>query len=224
MDYTRHYELLIERARNRILDGYGEFHHVTPRCMGGNDESDNLVKLTPEEHFLAHQLLVKMYPAVPTLIWAATMMCAGNFTHGHTRQTNKLFGWLRRRSSALAKQRTGDKNGMTGLSWYHDPVSRENFLHKPNEVPTGLIKGRFKVVKVKEESRCRTCNQKTGNDRRKYCLAHISEIRAQNGKKGGAANADKIKNCPEAKEQIMKNLAAGRNVGIKRPREKNIGT
>jgi hypothetical protein len=90
MNYTEHYNRLIDRARVRILAGYKERHHVLPRCMGGDNSSENLVDLTAEEHYVAHQLLVKMYPDVGGLSVAAVRMakqCAGN----------KAYGWLRRR-------------------------------------------------------------------------------------------------------------------------------
>ena len=37
MDYKKHYNALIERARGRELDAYVEWHHVIPKCMGGKD-------------------------------------------------------------------------------------------------------------------------------------------------------------------------------------------
>ena len=44
MNYARIYNQLIERAKARTRpEGYVERHHVTPRCMGGSDESGNLV-------------------------------------------------------------------------------------------------------------------------------------------------------------------------------------
>ena len=70
MDYTKHYNLLIERAKNRLLECYTERHHIVPRCMGGSDDLDNLVDLTPEEHYVAHQLLVKMHPGEHKLVYA----------------------------------------------------------------------------------------------------------------------------------------------------------
>lgn len=94
MNYSFHYSCLILRARNRILDGYTEIHHILPRCIGGNDNLTNLVALTPEEHFVAHQLLIKIYPGVDKLVFAAKMMTIGNSNH---RRGNKLYGWLRRR-------------------------------------------------------------------------------------------------------------------------------
>jgi hypothetical protein len=64
MNYTKIYNQLIERARNRKeeRDGYYERHHIIPKCMGGSDDKDNLVKLTAKEHFVAHKLLVEIYP------------------------------------------------------------------------------------------------------------------------------------------------------------------
>ena len=35
MNYQRIHDAIIDRARNRTLQGYREKHHVIPRCMGG---------------------------------------------------------------------------------------------------------------------------------------------------------------------------------------------
>ena len=102
MDYLKHYNLLMSKAQNRILDEYVESHHIIPRCMGGTDDINNLVDLTPEEHYLAHQLLVKMYPEHTGLAFAANMMCTN-------RPSNKVYGWIRRRISHNMK---GDNNPM----------------------------------------------------------------------------------------------------------------
>jgi hypothetical protein len=40
---------------------YFEFHHVIPKCFGGNCSKKNLIPLTGREHFLAHYLLTKIY-------------------------------------------------------------------------------------------------------------------------------------------------------------------
>ncbi len=89
MNYHKHYILLIDRARNRILSEYTEKHHVVPKCMGGSNDKANLVRLTPEEHYVAHQLLVKMYPNNVKLIFAAHKMHQG-------RKNNKIYGWLKK--------------------------------------------------------------------------------------------------------------------------------
>lgn len=97
MNYKKHYDKLIDRARNRKLSCYTEVHHIVPRCMGGSDEHTNLVRLTPEEHYVAHQLLVKIYPAERKLVFAAWMMCRGK------NRNNKVYGWIRKARSEAQK-------------------------------------------------------------------------------------------------------------------------
>lgn len=109
MNYRLHYDRLIERAVARGRpDGYSERHHIVPKCMGGGDAKDNLVRLTAEEHYVAHQLLVKMHPEHLGLIFGAHRM-----THGgsnHNRANNKYHAWLRRRrAEAASARRTGKK-------------------------------------------------------------------------------------------------------------------
>jgi hypothetical protein len=58
--YTKWYNQITDRARNRIVEGYTERHHIKPRSLGGTDNNDNLVELTAREHFICHWLLVKM--------------------------------------------------------------------------------------------------------------------------------------------------------------------
>ena len=60
--YTTWYYNIINHAKSRILspDVYTEKHHIIPKCMGGSNNIDNLVKLTAREHFICHLLLTKM--------------------------------------------------------------------------------------------------------------------------------------------------------------------
>lgn len=103
MDYAAHYDRLIARARSRILVGYRERHHVIPRCIGGGNETENLVYLTAGEHYVAHQLLVKIYPGDRGITHAASMMA-------NTRAGNKFYGWLRKRyADVIREEMTGKK-------------------------------------------------------------------------------------------------------------------
>ena len=97
MNYKLIYEQLVTRGQERPeLEGYKERHHIIPRCMGGGDEEENLVDLTPEEHFLAHQLLVKMHPGNIRLVRACDVMAKDTKKNKYWRR-NKMYGWLRRR-------------------------------------------------------------------------------------------------------------------------------
>lgn len=97
MNYQKHYDALVTRAKGRVIDGPTESHHIIPRCMGGKDGKSNRVRLTPEEHYVAHQLLVRIYPHVHGLSIAAMMMSRDN--RNGKRSNNKLYGWLRKKAS-----------------------------------------------------------------------------------------------------------------------------
>lgn len=93
MDYKKHYNSLISTRRTRLLldTVYYERHHILPRCLGGSDEEDNLIYLTPEEHYTAHLLLAKIYNI--DKLWYACQMMSTNLP----KRNNKLYGWVRRR-------------------------------------------------------------------------------------------------------------------------------
>lgn len=105
MNYPAIYEALISRARGREIDGYTERHHVVPLCLGGGDEASNLVRLTAEEHFIAHKLLVKIHPQERGLVFGLLAMTMSN---RGMRASNKAFGWVRRLiAQALSDSRKG---------------------------------------------------------------------------------------------------------------------
>lgn len=111
MNYSLIYDRIIQRARDRKLTGYCESHHIVPRCMNGGDDLDNMVDLTPEEHFLCHQLLVKIFRNTKyfhSLVFAANMMTRGNALCRRDLSKLKMYGWLRRAySTALSERMTG---------------------------------------------------------------------------------------------------------------------
>ena len=63
MNYKNLYQQFISSRPKRVNQrqkGY-HLHHILPRSLGGNNDTDNLISLTPREHFIAHRLLVKCY-------------------------------------------------------------------------------------------------------------------------------------------------------------------
>lgn len=164
MNYKQIYENLIDRGKNRIIDFHTEEHHIVPRCMGGNDEESNLVDLTPEEHYIAHQLLVKIHPDNDSLIRAAQMMIPN-------RPGNKLYGWLRRRFAEVqSRNQSGDGNSQFGTKWI---LNRELQISKKipvtDKVPVGWELGRIvDKWKMVEHDNCSVCG-KSKEVIRKFC-------------------------------------------------------
>lgn len=131
MDYKRHYTRLIERARCRTIEGYTERHHVIPKCMNGSNHEGNLVSLTPEEHLIAHLLLVKMFPGNHKLLYAASIMSVHKLVH------NKKFGWLRRQ---LSESVTGEGNPFYGK--HHTDEAKKKIHATPMAEETKMKIGR----------------------------------------------------------------------------------
>lgn len=147
MNYEKHYTLLIEKGKveNNSDKVYYEKHHIVPRCMGGTDDETNLVKLLPEQHCLAHLLLVKMYPEVTKLVYAANTLY-------NVAKNNKQYGWIKRKfsenerlsktgvprskescikqSETLKQQyQNGKVNNATGTTisdWHKEQISKAN--------------------------------------------------------------------------------------------------
>jgi len=47
--------------------GYVERHHIIPRSLGGDNIKDNIVFLTPEEHYKVHEMLYTEHPDVRSI-------------------------------------------------------------------------------------------------------------------------------------------------------------
>lgn len=61
MDPKLTHDKIINNAKQRKDNIKGHIHHIIPRCLGGTDDHENLVKLTYKEHYFIHYLLTKIY-------------------------------------------------------------------------------------------------------------------------------------------------------------------
>lgn len=102
--YRRIYTSLCERAKCRVLVGYSERHHIIPKCLGGNNTPDNIAKLLPREHFIAHMCLMrcttglvkrKMVYAAMRTVWSKTR---------NIRVNGRLYESLRREVAQNSSQ------------------------------------------------------------------------------------------------------------------------
>lgn len=100
MNYKRIYEEFIADRRTKEVpeSEYGEVHHILPRCMGGGNEPENLIRLTPEDHYFAHLLLAHIHNNRD--MWGAVLMMA------KARENRGLKGLTRfRHSYGMARRR-----------------------------------------------------------------------------------------------------------------------
>jgi hypothetical protein len=174
MNYKKIHDSLIERAKNRIIEGYTETHHIIPRCLGGTDDISNLVELTPEEHYLVHQLLIRVYPDNPKLIKAAVMMIP-------MRPSNKLYGWLKKRYSLVKSQeQSGPGNSQFGTKWITNGII-EKKISKEDTLPEGWLEKRLSSF-LKNKKKLE--QKKITNDEKISCLKSLHNIYCAEGFEG----------------------------------------
>lgn len=102
MDYQRIYTDFIasRKARAGDLTGYSERHHIVPRSFGGGNEPENLVRLTPEDHFFAHLLLAKIHGGK---MWSpVAFMVGGSRKDYKPIESRRAYAWVK---LALAKSK-----------------------------------------------------------------------------------------------------------------------
>lgn len=88
--FSRWYFALIEsRQGMHRPDTYLEKHHIIPRSLGGSESRDNIVQLSPREHFIAHLLLTRMCEGADLrrMQFALNMMLVKSPDHGTVRYT-----------------------------------------------------------------------------------------------------------------------------------------
>lgn len=97
--------------------------------MGGDNSGDNLVYLTAREHFVAHQLLVKMHPGNRKLVYAlqAMLRCGPG-----QQRSNRRYEWIRLAISEAKKGQSSWNKGKT-LSKEHCENLRKSHLGKRND-------------------------------------------------------------------------------------------
>lgn len=199
MDYQKIYHNLIQKRQIILLENqYTEKHHIVPKCMGGTDDESNLVVLTPEEHFLAHQLLVKIYPEHQGLKYALYLM---TISPNGRRNNNKLYGWIKRDYDANRIQSSGF------LGRKHKPETIEKMKKaRAKQVITEETKQKIsstkKGVKMSEEAKA-SMNEKRRNHE-SWLESHRNKKMSDEAKaKISAANNGRVfseRTCPHCKK------------------------
>ena len=175
MNYQRIHDAIIDRARNRTLQGYLERHHVIPRCLGGTDDLDNLVELTAREHFIVHKLLVKIYPTEYKLVYAYWMM-SRNVSNSKYKRNYKVssrdYEYARQLFSEVSsirqkgKQLSEEHKQKLSALWKGTTRSLEDRI-KISEGQRGIKKRPYTHKKKPDPVQCPYCN-KIGSPRGMY--------------------------------------------------------
>lgn len=136
MDYKGLYEKLISSRINLEPCGRFEVHHIKPRSLGGDDSKDNLVKLSPREHFVAHILLAKIHGGS---MWAAAsfMSRGGTKSSNGFRCTSRRYEYIKLKDSEWRSEfYSGDGNPFFGKTHNEQALKK---MRKPRVNKEGLF-------------------------------------------------------------------------------------
>ena len=129
MNYDSIYTSIIQNRKSNPFIGYTELHHILPKCLfpeynNLKEHSWNGVRLTAREHFICHQILIKLYPNNYGLIHAAHMMSNSK------RYGSKKYSWLKEKHIEYSKSLTGDKNHFYGKKHSEETLVKMRESHK----------------------------------------------------------------------------------------------
>lgn len=93
--YYKTYNQLIDKCIKMESEGYSEevyteVHHILPKCMGGTNDKNNLVRVPIKYHITAHLLLARIYPDNVSLVRAALLMITRDGVHYSLRRSTSL--------------------------------------------------------------------------------------------------------------------------------------
>lgn len=182
MDYSKIYYLLIEKRVNHPvnINEYFEKHHILPRSLGGSNDSNNIVKLTPKEHYIAHLLLTKMFPKGSQeeykMLCAFMMMNTVSIKNKNRYLSSRLYSilrmeWIDSCKIHLKGKQKGELNSQFGTAWINNGFS-ERKMKKEQGLPKNWKFGRLKKnINIKL---CKKCNSPLTNNRYTYCSISCS--------------------------------------------------
>ena len=182
--------------RTKLDNIYYEEHHIIPKCLGGNNSIDNLVLLTPREHFVAHLLLYKHYKKIGgeplrKLAFALVSMTGNPTTKRIIRFSSKDYGVLREAAinATLGRKIEDTRN-------YRKPKSKS---HKESIRNARLgMRWSKETRKKMKDSALRRGDNFSGNHTKSTCY---------NCGKSGQTNAMKRWHFDNCKEMINAQLA-----------------
>lgn len=143
MDYGRIYrEFLADRRLREPTIEVFEKHHIRPRSLGGSNDPENIIRLSPEDHVFAHALLAKIHggfligvvvrmSGMDRYIGRRSRFKYGQFRRAHGEIARKAFleRWAdpEKRTKMLAALQTPEARaarGKAGRKRWSDPAVR----------------------------------------------------------------------------------------------------
>lgn len=146
MNYKYHYNRLINKAKTRSSVIDGEVHHIIPKCLGGDDSCDNLIKLTYREHLIAHMLLMRIFPKNNKLQYALYKL---NNYYGSSK-SSRSYERIRKKFIEHQRTRMLINNPMSGKT---SPMKGKKHSKKTKKKISDKAKQLFKNKEYRDRHR-----------------------------------------------------------------------
>jgi hypothetical protein len=173
--YKKIYDAIIEKRKRNPIIGYSEKHHIIPKCLGGTDSKENIIRLTAREHYLCHYLLTKIYKPNTINYYKmvnAFLMMIASPTNKQKRYTSRLYEYNKTKYSDYKKKSmSGVDNHQYGKIWICNKTEKINRkICKDDDIPIGWCRGRNKWKKedkIKNKMSIKNAKQNRIEDTRK---------------------------------------------------------
>lgn len=120
--YFRIYYSIVNNAMplNRPKRGH-ERHHILPKSLGGTNELQNLVNLTPREHYVCHLLLTKFTHGIAYQKMSYALHRITNHSSGKIK-SSKIYAMIRTAHADMLSETLSGKTIMErcGKAYSHD--------------------------------------------------------------------------------------------------------
>lgn len=120
--YDSYINRILDSRKNKRNSGeYYERHHITPKCLGGCNDKDNLIYLYAQEHYFAHKLLALENPSNKQLQYAWWNMCHCFNDNRQIKVSSEDYALARQRFSQNISEQFAGENAY----WYNKPHDEE---------------------------------------------------------------------------------------------------
>jgi len=182
-----------------ITEMYTEKHHITPKSMGGDNFSQNIVILTAREHFLCHWLLTKMCmdkSHTNKMIYAFHSMGMKNGFTTKRHINSRAYQHNKVKLSKLMSDRMKENNPMSDLKVKKKHLKNTKLRGKTRGT-TGLQHTLETKQKMSESAKGRKASKATKEKLSKIVSSYWEEQRKNGTNKRQACSEEKKRKISE---------------------------
>lgn len=203
--YTKWYFNLIDSRKNIIRDIniFTEKHHIIPKSLGGSNIKDNIISLTPREHYICHLLLMKM--PVDSKHRIKMAFAFFRMSQLNNKNNNRISSVLFERFRLLALKNVSNDNNYAKTDKFRKWLSENNPMHDPEVRKRHLDSVRSESYRKRQSENARgeknpfygkTHSAETKNKLSEYASKRTGKNAPNYG------NKHKIVSCEFCKKQI----------------------